>query len=221
MEVVVSEQVWEEIDNDKLVFDHIRVIVRQGSRYFFARQQDRYAPIDATQLDLEEIPDTFLYAQVPAGWTRAPDLLPADSYIKQPNLLEYGETSNCCTVLLQEAEIYEGYSTTLKQRVERHAKTKDEREPALSETEKRRLVQGIRDGIAHIHLLGLVHNDLNPSNVMVENGTAIIIDFDSCRRQGEPMGMKGPTPGWGTYIEYANLENDVGNLDQIERYLLG
>jgi hypothetical protein len=35
MEVVASEQVWEETDNDELVFDHIRVIVRQGSRYLF------------------------------------------------------------------------------------------------------------------------------------------------------------------------------------------
>ncbi|KAK0716550.1 hypothetical protein B0T21DRAFT_415274 [Apiosordaria backusii] len=113
------------------------------------------------------------------------------------------------------------YSTTLKQRVERHAKAKDEREPALSETEKRPLVQGIRDGVVHLHLVGLVHNDLNPSNVMVEDDATIIIDFDLCRRQGESMGMKGPTPGWGTYTEYANQESDVRNLDQIERYLLG
>jgi len=55
-----------------------------------------------------------------------------------------------------------------------------------------------------------------------EDDAAIIIDFDSCRRQGEPMmGMKGPTPGWGSYTEYANHESDVRNLDQIERYLLG
>lgn len=243
MEVIASEQVWKETDNGELVSDHIRVIVLQGSRYLLACQEDRYAPIDAAKLDLEEIPDTFPYAQIPAGWTRAPDPPPADSYIKQPNLLEYGETSNCCTVLLQEAEIYEvlrqhphpniaryhgcvvgendrfrgiclqRYSATLRQRVER--------KPALSEPEMRRLMQGIRDGVAHLHLLGLVHNDLNPSNVMVEDGTAIIIDFDLCRRQGDPMGMKGPTPGWGTCTEYANRENDVKNLDQLERYLLG
>ena len=59
----------------------------------------------------------------------------------------------------------------LKQRIERQAKSKDERKPALSEIEKRRLiVQGIRDGVAHLHPLGLVHNDLNPSNVMVDPG---------------------------------------------------
>ena len=63
MEVVASEQAWKETGNDELVFDHIRAIVRQGSRNFFARQQDRYALINATKLDLEEIPDSFLYTQ--------------------------------------------------------------------------------------------------------------------------------------------------------------
>lgn len=109
------------------------------------------------------------------------------------------------------------YSATLKQRVER----KHERKPALSETEKRRLVQGVRDGVAHLHFLGLVHNALTPSNVMVEDDDAVIIDFDSCRRHGEPMGVKGLTPGWGAFTEYAILESDVRNLDQMERYLLG
>lgn len=30
-------------------------------------------------------------------------------------------------------------------------------------------------------LLGLVHNDLDASNIIVEDDAAIIIDFDSCR----------------------------------------
>lgn len=203
MEMVVSEEVWKNLDNDELVFDHILLIVRPGSRYLFARQRDRHAPIDATKLHLEEIPDS----------------LPSNSYVKRPNLLDYGEKENCCTVLLQESEINEilrqhphpniaqyygcvvengrfgglclqGYSSTCKQRAERRASKGQDGsgEPALSETEKRRLMQGIRDGVTHLHRLGLVHNDLNPSNIMLEDGVAVIIDFDSCRRQGEPMG---------------------------------
>lgn len=113
------------------------------------------------------------------------------------------------------------YSTTLRQGVDRHAKAKDERNPALSEREKRRLMQGIRDGVAHLHLLGLAHNGLNPSNNMVEGNAPVIIDFDSCRRQGEPMGMKGSRPGWGTSAGYADRESDMRNLDQIQRYLFG
>ena len=58
-------------------------------------------------------------------------------------------------------------------------------------------MQGVWDSVAHLHLLELVHNDLHPSDVMVEDGAAIIIDFDPCWRQGEPVGMKGLTPGWG------------------------
>lgn len=179
IEVVAWEQAWKEIDNDEPVFDHIRVIFRRGSRYLFARQQDRYAPIDATKLHLEEIPDAFLYAPVPASLTRAPDPLPANSYLKEPNLLDFGETSNCCIVLLQEAEIYEllrqhphpniaryygcvaendrfrgiclqRYSITLKQRVERPANGKDKHQPALTKTERQGLMQGIRSGVAHL-----------------------------------------------------------------------
>jgi hypothetical protein len=69
--------------------------------------------------------------------------------------------------------------------------------------------------------LVLVHNDLNPSNVMVGDGAAVIINFDSCQHQGEPMSTKGLTPGWGTYTGYAVLESDLANLDRLERYLLG
>lgn len=226
-------------------------VVRQGSRYLFARQKDRYIPIDPAKLDIEEIPDAFLSAQIPAGWTLAPDPLPANTYFKQPNLLEFGETSNCCTLPLQEAETYDflrqhphpniaryqgcvvengrfrgiclqRYSATLKQRVERRrTKAKEEPKPALPEVEKRRLMQGVRDGVAHLHSLGLVHGDLNPANVMVEDGVAVIIDFDSCRREGEVMGVKGPSPGWGDFAEYATVESDVRGLEQMERYLLG
>lgn len=240
VEVVASEQVWRETDDNDLVFDHIRVILRNGPRYFFARQQDRYARINFQNLALEEIPDTFLYAPLPADLTRAPEPLPANCYLKRPNLLEYGETKNCCTVLLQEAKVYEilrlrphkniaeyhgcvvengifrgiclqWYPANLKQR-----------EEALSVGEKERVVQGIRDGVAHLHTLGLVHNDLNPSNIMIaKDGAAVIVDFDSCRPIGKPMGIKGSTPGWEVSTECAVPDNDLHNLDKIERYLLG
>ncbi|KAK0743842.1 kinase-like domain-containing protein [Schizothecium vesticola] len=158
----------------------------------------------------------------------------------EPNLLEHGETTNCCTVLLQEVEIYEALRQHPHPNIaryhgcyvgenggfrgiylQRYSATLKQRKPAVSEKEKRRLVRGIRDCVAHLHSLGLVHNDLNPSNVMVEGDVAVIIDFDSCRREGAAMGVKGPTPGWGEFTGYATLESDVRNLDQMERYLLG
>lgn len=59
-------------------------------------------------------------------------------------------------------------------------------------------MQDIRDGVAHLHSIGLVHNDLNPRNVMIaKDGAAVIIDFDWCRPTGEPLGPKGATMSWG------------------------
>lgn len=83
-------------------------------------------------------------------------------------------------------------------------------------------MQGVRDGVAHLHSLGLVHGDLNLASVMVEGGGPVaVINFDSCRREGKVMGVKGPSPGWGDFTEYATFERDVRGLEQMEWYLLG
>lgn len=84
-------------------------------------------------------------------------------------------------------------------------------------------MQGVRDGVAHLRSLGLVRGDLNPANFMVEgeDGVAVIVDFDSCRREGEVMGVKGPSPEWGEFTEYATRESNVRGLEQTEWYLLG
>ncbi|KAL2811825.1 kinase-like protein [Aspergillus cavernicola] len=49
-------------------------------------------------------------------------------------------------------------------------------------------LEGILAAIKHLHSLGLVHNDINPANIMIdEDGTLILIDFDSCRYIGESL----------------------------------
>lgn len=252
MEVITDVEMWKGTSDDDLVFDYIQVLLRQGSRYYVAQQKDRFAPIRPENLTLEEIPDTFLYTPFPAGLTLAPDPFPENAYLKRPNYLDYGSIDNCCTILIQEAHIFEKlrlhphknivqYHGCVAEKgmfhaicLERYPATLYEREEDLSETEKKRIVQDIREGIAHLHSIGLVHNDLNPGNVMIaEDGTAVLIDFDSCRPTGEPLGLKGATMGWGepgpgepsfgppTQRRYAMPERDLRNLDQIEQYLLG
>lgn len=47
-------------------------------------------------------------------------------------------------------------------------------------------LNGILVGIKHLYSLSLVHNDINPGNVMFdEDGTPILIDFDSYRQARE------------------------------------
>lgn len=54
----------------------------------------------------------------------------------------------------------------------------------------------LRDAVRHIHELGLAHNDLNPSNIALnERDEPILIDWGSCNKFGEGLISAG-TPGW-------------------------
>jgi serine/threonine protein kinase len=54
---------------------------------------------------------------------------------------------------------------------------------------------GIEDGIRHLHKRGLIHNDINPTNIMIDNGP-VINDFDSSRAPGETLHKVKRTYGW-------------------------
>lgn len=49
-------------------------------------------------------------------------------------------------------------------------------------------MRGIEDGIQHLHGLGLINNNLNPSNIMMDGENSVIIDFDSCKVEGAQLG---------------------------------
>jgi serine/threonine protein kinase len=55
------------------------------------------------------------------------------------------------------------------------------------------ILDGISAGLRHLHdTFSLVHNDINPSNIMLdESSSPIIIDFDSCVPIGEDFGGRG------------------------------
>lgn len=83
-----------------------------------------------------------------------------------------------------------------------------------------RIMEGIESAIKHLHLLGLVQNDINPSNIMLDGEEAIIIDFDSCRRQGESLENVGRTYEW--YDEKVRVslpQNDLDALEEIRIWL--
>ncbi|RGP72139.1 serine threonine kinase [Fusarium longipes] len=83
-----------------------------------------------------------------------------------------------------------------------------------------RCLTGIRDGIQHLHSLGLVHNDINSRNIMMDPAdNPVIIDFDSCTREGEKM-VKGWTLGWCIKDSMTGeRENDFYGLIKLEEYL--
>jgi serine/threonine protein kinase len=85
-----------------------------------------------------------------------------------------------------------------------------------------RWVEGIERGIRHLHGLGIVHNDLNPSNIMFHGDDPVIIDFDSSRPTGHDLSLVKRTHGWhdGRVME-ALPSNDMDALQEIEAWLLG
>jgi serine/threonine protein kinase len=89
------------------------------------------------------------------------------------------------------------------------------------------ILRGIVSGVIFLHSLGLVHNDLNPRNIILSSATPpspIIIDFDSCKPLGTSMkGQKSFTASWARRnpLNVSVYENDYLSLGLLERYLGG
>lgn len=80
------------------------------------------------------------------------------------------------------------YPETLMQRVNPRGHMKRAyRHYSQTLADRDSILDGIESGIHHLHSLGLIHNDINPSNIMLNGNTPVIIDFNSCRPTGESL----------------------------------
>jgi len=84
-----------------------------------------------------------------------------------------------------------------------------------------RIVEGIKSGLDRLHALGFVHNDITPSNIMLDEGdTPIIIDFGSCRAIGESLEGVGRTYEWYDHeVKTASASNDLDALAEMEAWM--
>ncbi|KAL3440048.1 hypothetical protein BJX65DRAFT_300736 [Aspergillus insuetus] len=71
---------------------------------------------------------------------------------------------------------------------------------------------GILAAIKHLHLLGLVHNNINPTNITLDNnGTLVLIDFNNycyIRKHLRNTKIKRTHHWHGPYVEIWLKEND-------------
>jgi serine/threonine protein kinase len=51
----------------------------------------------------------------------------------------------------------------------------------------------IKAGIGHLHRLGIIYCDINPTNVFLNEPTFVIGDFDSSAFEGDKLGLKADT----------------------------
>ncbi|KAL6823967.1 hypothetical protein V8C40DRAFT_246959 [Trichoderma camerunense] len=243
MEVYDQAEAFSEKDGD-LEFSHTKAILRQGDQFFYCISQRRLSfgsTVDFPPSDLHEIPQDIIWPKVDLKLTEAPRPLPLDCYIKQPRLIEYGDTEaslNPGAQLLHEATIWEILNKSPHPNIARFLGCiiKDGRltglcfvkypmnlfEAAASSNslDIQRCLQGIENGVRHLHGLGFIHNDLNPSNIMMDGDTPVIIDLDSCQREGAKLGLKAGTIGWSACdTEFAERKNDIDALPKIQNYL--
>lgn len=237
--VLEQSQAWIDVGDD-LEYSHTMVIVRVGDDIFYARTKHRYHPSDTINpddLEMHPIPAREIWPPFSNDLTRAPDPLPVDSYVKHPSLLSYGEIDNVqiSDLLLGEAQICEilrkyphpnvaqylgctvqGNQITGLCFVKYDLTLADRLNDCDRPLNRDRCWKDIERGVRHLHSLGLIHNDINPYNIMLKSDdTPVIIDFDSCRREGDKL-IKAGTWGWADESsELASTTNDYYGLKKI------
>jgi hypothetical protein len=80
-----------------------------------------------------------------------------------------------------------------------------------------RYLPQIEDGVRYLHSLDLVHNDINPANIMLdEKETPITIDFDSSCAPGQDLGMAKRTCRWyDPQVSKSQVSNDLDALAEL------
>ncbi len=86
---------------------------------------------------------------------------------------------------------------------------------------KLKILRGLKRGLDHLHNLGIIHNDINSTNVRLDESLQpVIIDFNTAHPEGAPL-SSGGTPGWFKASEFSVRENDIFGLGMLAKWLDG
>lgn len=104
------------------------------------------------------------------------------------------------------------YKSNLQERV------KNSRIPLNKEA----FLDGVRQGMEFLHGLGLVHNDIHPSNIMMgADDVPVLTDFSSTREIGKITkgGSNSDKVRWTTHPQLSCVENDYFAFEKLVKYL--
>ncbi|KXH28617.1 serine/threonine-protein kinase [Colletotrichum nymphaeae SA-01] len=261
IDILDKREAFEEVEG-VFKFTKTVIIFKSGEEIYHAAvpsSEPVSSELSETQLINKLLVPTAAYKPpFSCTFTRAPDPLPTDTYIKTPSLLSYDQIHNgpqpnqiaddvlnevrICELLRESphpnlakyigCQVSDGnisgicfvrYGKTLMEAVNPRGLMKRK----FSTTHRDlgdfgRGLQGIQAGIAHLHSLGIVHNDINPSNIMIDGDEWVIIDFGSCRKLEESLVGVGRTYEWyDEAIQHSCPENDLNALLEIHTWLRG
>ena len=248
-EIIEVADMWDGLGDEER-FKATVIIWKEGSNFYRSEVPER---VDKKDIDLDSLTrsskelDMSLFRGIwKPSLSEVPPSLLADAYIKTPSLLdEQTKDFRPGDHLVFEAEILEfikgkgGHSNVcefygcvregsfvtglaLKKYPRSLGDLMKESKPEIDY--RRKLHDGILDGIKFIHDLGLVHNDLNPNNIMIdEDGRAVIIDFDTYSRVGDNSAERCGTFPWSRYYDLeakAKVNDDEFANDTYSLHLL-
>ncbi|KAM0433322.1 hypothetical protein ACHAPT_004198 [Fusarium lateritium] len=219
--------VSEEVDEDTGDFQYTMFATVENDMIYYGQLDKPKADISfqhATDA-LARISDEEIFPRWPhecLTFTKAPEELPPDVFIKRPRLALYDIFLKHKVVhllpqgLVEEAEAMEvlrsqphpnivryygcqvrrGYITGLV--LDRHTHDLNSYlKSGHTIRDKDLFIESLELAIYHLHSLGWAHNDLNPTNVIVaDDKRPILIDFGSARRIGEKLSTSRGTKGW-------------------------
>lgn len=211
MTVYEYRKAFEEKDGD-LTYYKTDIIFRNGDEFFFTETKNQYkndADISLDELDIEPIKTDHIWLLFSQGFTIAPNTLPINSYFKLSPLIFY-DKNNATTsfpgdLLLEEAQTCEILKKNPNPNIveylgcvihanqitglclvkygESLATIVDQMAYKNGQFDLISLIKGIEAGVCHFHDLGLVHNNLNSSNKIIDTGNGpCIIFFYSCQK---------------------------------------
>ncbi|KAF8605206.1 hypothetical protein BDV93DRAFT_572807 [Ceratobasidium sp. AG-I] len=235
--IVATAEAWDFSDGP--VFAFTAICWKERGNLYHIRHPERTFELEALEGDL--VPMSHVYAEAKPEYSRAPEPLPENAYVKQPNTIGYDKTHpSFGAEMITEIKAYEtirqqphpnlagyrgcicegGYVVALC--LKSYRATLGQAVEGSDKLDYLAIMEGARKVASHLHSLGLVHNDINPANIMVdEHNKGVLIDFDSCNLDGHkfPIGSKTGIMNWTRHDGVSERENDLYSLNKLAEWL--
>jgi len=244
----------EELDPETGEFQHTIFAIVDDDTVYLGQLNIPKLELSFQQLTaaLNPIPDQDIFPSFPLSdfeITQAPEVVPANCYIKRPALAHYDvfkeynvlhllpqgfiEEIHAMEFLTQHphphiiryhgCRVRRGRITGIV--LDRHSNDmRDYLKHDIGTLDKKVFMEALELAIHHLHSLGWAHNDLNPGNVLVNQaGMPILIDFGSSHPIGAKLSTSRGTKGWmdEDMKDYTTSEkrHDISALLKIRAWL--